>query len=98
MRGSFNGLDTVQIMEDSIRVDDGVIVDGKKTFLANVTMFRNMNVTTLQTIPFNEFLEHVVLRNMPSNITHNIVVTGQVTSPTVKTETLFLQVRVLWVL
>ncbi|XP_071539560.1 uncharacterized protein [Panulirus ornatus] len=89
LQGSFNGINTKRRMAQAVRIQDtDVIISGKKNFLSNMTTFRNLNVRSLNNIPFNNYLQHVVLRDSNSNLTGSIVVEGVVTSPQVTAQSI----------
>lgn len=95
IHGTFNGVDTDQRMTDSVRIGDAnVQIQGKKIFHANLTVFKKrIDLFTINSLPLADFMEHVVLRNVPANFTEKITVNGHITTPTITAEALIVKVR-----
>lgn len=92
IEGIFNGVDIEKRLADSVLVNDlDTVITGKKTFLANTTTFRNLRVHTLNSIPLDTYLKHVVLKNGVSTLGQKIVVQGSITSPSITANTITVQ-------
>nr|XP_045624878.1 uncharacterized protein LOC123774561 [Procambarus clarkii] len=91
IRGTFNGVDVERRMADAVLVRDPGVISGRKTLLANMTTFTNLRVNSLNKVPLDFYLKHVVLKNATTTIDHKIVVQGSVTTPSLTADTLIVQ-------